>query len=257
VAVFAAALADKDQKTQKPDLDSHSLIRFLDKFVYRNPKAADSTRGTSIMQPLHTTKDTGDIWLGSSRATGTTTSAINSAAFWNKKQENVAAEDVFFHEYFQQTAKESKRQTKASRAADEDEDGDEQEDEIWKALVSTQPEIDGHGDDSEGFDDLDDAEMASDDDDDDDIPLDLDDEDDISDDDMVDIEGDSDEGEELIAGAVATADGDDSEDAEGGEAKKEKDERRERRKKLRALPTFASVDDYAELLGQDEDEQFD
>lgn len=221
--------------------------------MYRNPRAADATRGTSIMQPLHATKDTGDIWLGSSRATGTTTSAINSAAFWNKKQENVAAEDVFFHEYFQQTAKESKRQTKASRGADEDGDGDEEEDEIWKALVSTQPEIDGHGDDSEGFDDLDDAEMASDDD--DSIPLDLDDEDDISDDDMVDIEGDSEEGEEQIDGDVA--DEDDSDGAEREEEKTEKDERRERRKKLRALPTFASVDDYAELLAQEEDEQFD
>lgn len=253
-----------DQEVQKPDLDSHSLIRFLDKFVYRNAKATDGTRGASIMQPLRAAKDTGDIWLGS-RVSTSASSAINSAAFWNKKQVDVAADDVFFHEYFQQAAKESKMQARATRAnapANEE----EEEDEIWKALVSAQPEIEGDGgDDSEGFDDLDEAEMASDgDDDDDSLPFDLDDD---SDDDMVDIEGSDEEGEGEIDGAegdldemdglVAVDADSESDDPETKKRKEEKDERKARRKQFKDLPTFASVDDYAELLGQEEDERYD
>ena len=30
----------------------HTLTHFLDRFVYRTPKAAASTRGSSLMQPL-------------------------------------------------------------------------------------------------------------------------------------------------------------------------------------------------------------
>ena len=143
----------------KPDLDSHSLIRFLDKFVYRNPKASDTSRGVSIMQPLKANKDSGDIWLGS-RGASTAGTQVNTAAFWNKKAQDVAAEDVFFHEYFQNVPREPKTKKKAESAEEpaEGEDG-EQEDEIWKALVDAQPDIDDDGSE-EGF-DLDDEDMAS------------------------------------------------------------------------------------------------
>lgn len=209
------------------------------------------------MQPLRATKDLGDIWLGS-RSSGASGTAVNSAAFWNKKQEDVAAEDVFFHEYFQQAGKESKKQAKPARAKDgEDEDEDEAgEDEIWKALVSAQPEVDGDDGESEGFDDLDDDEMASND---ESLPFDLD---DMSDDDASgsgmedDEELEEQSADEAGSDGLVAVDAEDSDEDKGGQ-KKKKDERRERRKKLRELPTFASVDDYAELLGQEEDERYD
>lgn len=258
VSVFAAALVDKAQKVQKPDLESHSLIKFLDKFVYRSPKVSDAARGTSIMQPLRAAKDVGDIWLGT-RAAGTQDTSINSATFWTKKQEDVAAEDVFFHEYFQQTGQESKKQAKSSRTKDGEADEDDEdagEDEIWKALVSSKPEVDGDDGGSDGFDDLDEDDMASDD---DSLPFDLD---DMSDDEEDGSGMEEDEGveyhsdEEEGSDGLVAVDAEDSDEAAGPE-KKKKDERRERRKKLKALPTFASVDDYAELLGQDEDERYD
>ncbi|KAG8675452.1 hypothetical protein FPOAC1_001431 [Fusarium poae] len=243
VTVYAAAILERNKKSLKPDLDSHSLIRFLDKFVYRNAKSTDSSKGMSIMQPLRVAKDVGDIWLGS-RAAGGVTTAVNSSAFWKKKAEEVAAEDVFFHEYFQQIDKEGKETKKKAKAGMDVESDDEQEDEVWKALVSTQPGVDPDDDGSDvGF-DLDDEDMASDDD--DNSPaMSLDGELDEDDDDMsVDIEG----SDEEMGGALI------SEDEEGFEVKEAVSEKpKSKRRKLKDLPMFASVDDYAELLAGEED----
>src|SRR5690606_14405715 len=95
---------DSDVKTEKPDLESHSLIRILDKFAYRNAKTKEATRGGSIMQPLQVSNSSSDMWLRSKSAQASGVS-VNSASFWQKKVENVAAEDVFFHEYFSQTGR--------------------------------------------------------------------------------------------------------------------------------------------------------
>jgi len=240
VSVFAAALLDKTRKMPKPDMESHSLIRFLDKFVYRNPKSTDSARGASIMQPLRATKDLGDIWLGS-RGAGATSAPVNSAAFWNKNVQDVAAEDVFFHEYFQHMAKEPKEKAKKETSGEGDEENDE--DEIWEALVSAQPDGGDDGSDA-GFDDLDELDMASSDDDSPALSLDSDME--AGDEDM--LEGSEDE-EADSDGLVAAAE-DESEDEAKDEAK---DKKKSRRKMLKSLPMFASVDDYAEMLAGEED----
>lgn len=253
VAVFANALTDKAREVTKPDLDSHSLIRFLDKFVYREPKSNESSRGVSIMQPLKATRDEGDIWLGRRSGTGSGVTSVNSAAFKDKKSDEVAAEDVFFHKYFQHSAKESRSKKAGAKAGEDDE---EEEDEIWKALVSSRPDVDGDAD-SEGFSDLDEEDMASDgDEDEDDVPVDIEGDSD-EDDEMggVDIEGDSDEGADDDEGLVAALQ-EDEEDSEVDEAKEKKDKRKARRKELKSLPMFASADDYAQMLGDEEDGQF-
>ena len=251
VNVIASSLLVQGQKAQKPDMDSHSLIRFLDKFVYRNPKTTDTQRGASIMQPLRAAKDTGDIWLGGGNTKGSTT--VNSAAFWNKKAEDVAAEDVFFHSYFQHMSREPK--SKSSKTGkDDDEDEDAQEDEIWKALVASNAEVDGDIDDGSdvGFDDLDEEDMASDG---DESPgLDLDDSDfgeDLSDG-GVDIEGSDDEAEGAGSDDLLEVPDEGSEEEEESTKKSSSQLRRDRKRELKALPMFASVDDYAELLAGEE-----
>lgn len=239
VKVSAAALMEKDRKMAKPDLESHSLIRFLDKLVYKNPKSTDVARGASIMQPLRATKDLGDEWLGS-RSAGATAAPVNSAAFWKKKVEEVAAEDIFFHEYFQHVVKGAKEPTaKAPTAGDEDGD----EDEIWEALVSTQPDIEADGSD-DGFDELDELDMASEDGSSPSLSLDSD----------VDEDEDEDEGEGESEDE-GSADGLEAV-GEGDGAAKDKTAKTagSRRKALRDLPLFASVDDYAELLAGERDE---
>ena len=228
-------------------MDSHSLIRFLDKFVYRNAKSTDSgARGVSIMQPLRATKDLGDMWLGSRSAVSAAAPSVNSSAFWNKKAEDVSAEDAFFHSYFQYVAKEPKKPSQpTAQAAEED-----PEDEIWQALVSAQPDIDDDASDV-GFDDLDEEDMASE-----------------GDSPALSLEGDSDDdfAEEALGDESADEDGalDDliglDEDDEGGEEGEEEAEEEDakarnksRRKMLKGLPTFASVDDYAEMLQEEEE----
>lgn len=240
------------QKVAKPDLDSHSLIRFLDKFVYRNPKSTDTARGVSIMQPLRANKDLGDIWLGTRASAGAT--PVNTAAFAKQAANKVAAEDVFFHEYFQHMKTEPKKPKPAADAsASLAGDDDEQEDEIWKALVASQPDVEiDDGASDVGFDDLDEDDMASEDGDSPAMSLDSEMEEDDDDDEMGgvefnDFDDDEEEQEDGKDDLVAA-------DEEKDERTKERERKKSRRKELKALPMFASVDDYAELLGREEDD---
>ena len=148
----------------KPDLTIHTLSHFLDRFVYRSPKAAPSLRGSSIMQPL-AAGDTSGLLVTSGRTTKAQ-EPVNSEAFWKKKAEDVAAEDAFFHAYFNRLGKDklraAKDKKKKKKGKEEDESGDESEaeSEIWRALVESKPEVDG-GLDSDGEDfDMEDFEEA-------------------------------------------------------------------------------------------------
>ncbi|KAG6006285.1 hypothetical protein E4U21_007167 [Claviceps maximensis] len=247
VSLFAEALLDKTKKVQKPDMESHTLIRFLDKFVYRNPKSTDTSRGASIMQPLRAAKDSGDIWLGSKGA-GSMSAPVNSAAFWKKKTEDVAVDDVFFHEYFQHAGKEPKAAAAKKKQAEADEEEEQEEDEVWKALVSSRPEIEDDGSE-EGFSDLDDLDMASEDGSSPALSLGSDIDDDDEDDEDMDVSLDDDD--EIGSDGLVAVGGDDADDGE--EKSDEKAKKKSRRRALKDLPMFASVDDYAELLAAEED----
>ena len=177
VAIYAQGLlappqfeqGRKEEPLQKPDLASHTLIAFLDRFVFRNPKTSEHAgmRGTSIMQPalasssfLSGTGGGGSRLVASENAMAASSSdSVNTPAFWSKNVGDVAAQDVFFHDYFaykgkkkettlaRQQRRQKEREEKAARAGapddgDED-DGDEEDEEqdIWNALVSSAPEL--------------------------------------------------------------------------------------------------------------------
>lgn len=300
VTAFATNLLVRQKSLPKPDMANHTLMHFLDKFVYRNAKSTDATkqRGASIMQPVSaaTLSTTGAAQVTAPSGGGggkPQTVAINSAAFWGQKVENVAAEDIFFHTYFSQVGKQSQTSRAAKRAAKQekaaataafarDEDGegagegdgsDAEEEEIWQALKGSRPDIEGENEGDNGDIDMDD------DDDDDDLDelkdllnmSDSDDDDDLSDDDddgqgganVMDADGDSD-------GGVQFGDFAEFSDEEGGATTVDKDSDglvslaskngrkagRERRKQLKAMPTFASADDYAEMLADEADEDY-
>ncbi|CAK7203332.1 RNA-binding ribosome biosynthesis protein mak21 [Sporothrix eucalyptigena] len=298
VTAFATNLIVRQKSLPKPDMANHTLMHFLDKFVYRNAKSTDATkqRGASIMQPVSaaTLSTTGAAQIVTpSNAAGTgakpkqQTVAINSAAFWGQKVENVAAEDIFFHTYFSQVGKQSQTSRAAKRAAKQEkaaaaaafaEDGegdvsDPEEEEIWQALKGSRPDIEGEDegadpdmdmdddDDDDDLDELKDLLNMSDSDDDD---LDDDDEDVDGGADAMDVDGDSDGGVEFADFAEF------SDEEEGGASAKDKDgdglvslaskngrkAGRERRKQLKAMPTFASADDYAEMLANEVDEDY-
>ncbi|EON96804.1 putative ribosome biogenesis protein mak21 protein [Phaeoacremonium minimum UCRPA7] len=246
VAVFAANILARQKDLPKPELANHTLMHFLDKFVYRNPKATDGKRGGSIMQPVLATGSAANANAGSKQQ-----ATVNSAAFWNKKQEDIAAEDVFFHEYFNQVGKPAQAATKAAKAKKataEDDEEEEAEEEIWEALVNSRPEIGGEDDEDVDLDmgsddesDLADLLNISDDDEDDDVSL-------GSEVDGVDEadEAVSDDGED--GGVWVDADASEDSDTELTDKKK----KRMSRKEFKSLPTFASADDYAEMLAAEE-----
>jgi ribosome biogenesis protein MAK21 len=250
VEVYAKNLLNGEKANQKPELANHTLIAFLDKFVYKNAKATNQAKGASIMQPIAASGQSQILLSG--KPSVKDAESVNSASFWNKKSGDVAVEDAFFHEYFTQMGKpgqaerEQKRKAKKDAMGEEDEDEEAKEDEIWDALVNSRPEIQEDSDDGADFDDLmslDDSEKEfrkamEDDDDDDEDALNLDDSDmELSDEEI-------EEDEDNVEGPT------------GGDEKKDEkpeSERKKKRKALKALPLFASAEDYAEMLAQEAD----
>ncbi|RYP69664.1 hypothetical protein DL769_005222 [Monosporascus sp. CRB-8-3] len=221
------------------------------KFVYRNAKAADSARGISIMQPVAAAGQ-GNI-LVSSKPSGKDGASLNTSSFWNKKSQDVAEDEVFFHEYFAQIGKPRQAErTCKSKLAEEvsgGEDGGADEDEIWQALVSSHPEVQGDSDSDPEFDDLMSTDNSEDNlndnieglgrphDSDDDGSLNFLDESDLGSDE--DDEAGPDTG---LKAVVGEADG-----------KKAGSQQGARRKALRKLPTFALAEDYADMLAEEEE----
>jgi ribosome biogenesis protein MAK21 len=267
VSVSADHLLRHAKLPGKPDLSLHTLSHFLDRFVYRNPKLSSvSQRGSSIMQPM--ANDSRNVLIGGSWDAQRRL-PVNCEAFKSKKSDDVAADDVFFHRYFSSldTKVASTKVKKAKKRGDDDEESGDDEDEVWKAMMDSAPDLEGA---EESDDDVDlselDSEMDA-----------LEDEagGDAggSDDDGVDIDPaifDEDEddlmeiGEDVAekdASEVSDFDGFGDEDEEETSSKKTKKGKKadreadkEKAKKLKRLPTFASAEDYSKMLDDDEDE---
>jgi ribosome biogenesis protein MAK21 len=263
VHVLASKIVHQELIKEKPDPTIYTLMNFLDKFSFRNAKTkAQGVHGSSIMQPMSGTSKAAD-YLITSREGDRTHDPLNSESFWRKKVDDVRDDEVFFHTYFEKAGKAKaadKKAKKKSKKDADDSDDESGEDEIWKALVKSRPEVEGDGldddididmddmmsdSDAEGGVTMDDgvelnlgsddeepeAPTPADDEDDDFENFDLDDEDGFMDDED-DIPVDLDMGDE---------EGDD--DA--------KDGRKKKKRKLKQLPTFASAEDYAKLIGDD------
>lgn len=249
----------------KPDLASHSLIHFLDRFVYRNAKAVTgSLRGSSIMQPLAGSGGR-DVLVYNRLAQGQH-EPLNSDSFWRKKADDVAVDEVFFHKYFNHVAKGKKPVAQKSKFSDNlevangEEDDGENEDEVWQALVESRPEVEGHSEYDSGLDmlDLDDSEDDS------SLGERLDvesiDEDgesgleDLGDDALQGTESDVPSIDGMI-GPIVIGDllGDNSnEDHRAEEKIEDAKKRKSKRRKLKNLPIFASTEEYAEMLEDDD-----
>ncbi|RKF79583.1 Ribosome biogenesis protein NOC1 [Golovinomyces cichoracearum] len=249
VSLFATRLLYGGEMPPKPDLASHSLTNFLDRFVYRNAKASSSKpKGNSIMQPL-CGDDSKSIFL-SYKIANSTQQPLNSEAFWRKKSEEVAVHEVFFHKYFNHIGNSKHSTAKPSKKSKQPDESDDGEDEIWQALVKSKPDVEGPDSDSE-FSDLDDsyseysAEYIDDNKSDEEnleiLHSDIDKKTAYSSDEDSDVDCIS--GRELITV-------DEKETEENGKKNKKKKAR------LRDLPLFASVDEYAKVLENEKDEEF-
>ena len=253
VSLLASNILKHQPITAKPDLSAHTLIHFLDRFVYRNPKKPSSRfRGSSIMQPLES-NDKGNLLL-SAASKHSAKAPVNSESYWNAKSD-VEADEVFFHKYFNTLGKgKSKKDKKAEKKRKDVEGGgsEAEEEEIWKALVESQPDLEMEESGSDlGFESLDEDEdlgKASD--------LDYDDESDgmAAGSDEGGVEFNFDEDDDALLRSEDEIDVDLNGEAGTGTGKKDEasEPRSKRRKRLKNLPTFASIEDYSELLNQEE-----
>ncbi|PVH74710.1 CBF-domain-containing protein [Cadophora sp. DSE1049] len=259
VSLFASRLLNDEKMPPKPDLVSHTLTNFLDRFVYRNAKTtAGGAKGGSIMQP-HSGGDSKGILL-TSKPANRIQQPVNMEGFWKKKVEDVAVDEVFFHKYFNQIGKSKpasgKGKTTAKSSRNSGDEEDEEEDEIWQALVESRPEVEGDEDSDMDMLDLDDSDAGLDM---DDVEVNLESEDDegleagYTDSDAsvdeVDYADESEAGSDIDKLFAKELETDQPEKTEkGGKTS------RQRKKKFKSLPTFASAEDYAEMLENDEDE---
>lgn len=279
VALFAESLLEARVMPPKPNPSSHTLIHFLDRFIYRNIKSKQvSTRGSSLMQPM-SGSGAADLLLKSG-ADPRGAIPVNSETFRARNVKDVPVDQVFFHNYFNQTNKTKVAATKKKVKKDADESDSEEsgEDEIWKALVDSRPEIEGADEDDDDDMSMGDLESAYSDGDDEDMDGMLDgnggveiadfpeDEEDMadeamSDNDNIDFDDDDallDDDADLPSDIDVSA-FDDGKMEDGVKAKKDADKGGKdgrKRRKLKHLPTFASVDDYAQLLANEPDEDF-
>lgn len=258
VSLFVSKLLTKQKIESKPDLSLHTLINFLDRFVYRNPKKiTDAMKGVSLMQPMAIAK-TSDMLISGRASDKRKGPALNTVDFARMSNDKVRADEVFFHKYFSvkeqgkdiaQKKKEKKRKSTDVQSDDDEEEGHENEEQIWKALVDSRPELGDEEsdefDDDDGFSDLE-SEFAEDDKDEeavsDDDDLDLDDEDE-------DAFFDSDKEVEILDSAQKAG----VLDAASSTDNIEKSKGRKKRKLLKELPTFASAEDYANILQNEQD----
>lgn len=215
------------------------------------------------MQPMARTDSS--AYLVSARVRAAAQESVRSEAFWRSDISKVNANEVFFHKYFnivgrgKDQAREKKEKRKSKKVGS-DEEEDEDEDEIWKALVKSRPDLEG-SDPSE-----------------DDLEMDMDDDESASEQDegrvpwdkesagSGDVDGESqeelfdedDEGALLGSDDEVPSDLDKAfnEEANLGDKTQlelpKESKRGKKRRKLKNLPTFASADDYADMIGDDE-----
>ncbi|CDK29400.1 unnamed protein product [Kuraishia capsulata CBS 1993] len=180
VALYASSLLEGDATEMgKPDLGLYTLAHFLDKFVYRNAKQKPVSRGSSIMQPLGGAH-TGALLVKSSNrsAMGGDGVPVNTRDWIHKRVEDVKPEDLFFHQYFsnkQSKMASSKFDREVNEKAQQDDEGsDLDDDQVWQALVKSNPDVEGDDEDEVDFSEddvsgLSDMEMSDDDDDDEEL----------------------------------------------------------------------------------------
>lgn len=266
VSLFAESLLYEKAPPAKPDPALHSLMHFLDRFVYRNPKSkSGATRGASIMQPL-AGSDAADRLVKAS-AVSRSKAPVNSEAFWSQNISKISPDEVFFHKYFGQTSKKPAAKKQKSVDPDDSASDDSEEDDIWKALVKSNRDIEGPDEEDDiSVDDLasaysdsaSEADSAPDENGDDDGDVEIADFPDEEDEDEADQAGALDDDDE------SGLDFDDEDDVLGDDDEvplaadaddiAAEDDPKKKRKKIKHLPTFASAEDYAAMLDNEPDE---
>lgn len=274
VCLFASRLISHEPMPPKPDLSQHTLVHFLDDFVKKNPKKILQLSSEGDNEKKTLIKFRGESIMQPAAFASTHLSRAAAEAYYYKEQDGIAPEEAFFHKYYSIIGKGKQKgdKKKAHRrrkdkdgSEDANDDDDEDEDEIWQAIVDSKPELDGSDPSDEGMGELESSgdEAGG-------VSV-LEDDDGSRSDDWAGVEMEEDDemselGEENKE--LLDSDEDASFDLEGsfehnqaqllgGEPPsmlpEESKRGKKRRKMLKNLPTFASADDYAEVLKDDDE----
>ncbi|KNC97841.1 RNA-binding ribosome biosynthesis protein MAK21 [Spizellomyces punctatus DAOM BR117] len=174
-------IAPPPNATNYDPLQNHALSRFLDRFIFKNPKKVSTAyKGTSLMQPrvaglsLSGREEEGhERILSAARKRGVVLeneeignklplddTPVNIVAQkWLENPESVPVDEVFYYQYFKEKARDTNKIKKKKQAVEEldaadDEDEEEMdEDLVWEAMQKSAG-FDPAGEDEDGDEDL-------------------------------------------------------------------------------------------------------
>jgi len=133
VKVHAENILNKETETASKSgdpLEDHTLIKFLDRFVYRNPKTSVK-KLASLNVSIHQRKN---------KKFSQNITPVNSSQFLNKQHLN--PEDIFFHKYFSSLAQINSQHPNKKKKVKEIETLSDDEFEDFVASAQGQKEID-------------------------------------------------------------------------------------------------------------------
>lgn len=276
VCLFASRLISHEPMPPKPDLSLHTLVHFLDDFVKKNPKKTIQPSSGGDKEQKPSIKFRGESIMQPAAFASTHLSRAATEAYYQKEQDGVAPDEVFFHKYYsiigkgkeKGNKKKEQRLRKDKDGSENADDDDDDEDEIWQAIVDSKPELDGSdqsddelnmGEPESSEDEGGEASFMEDDDysgSDDGGGVEVE-----EDDEMAELVGEDaellDSDEDALTDLEEAFGQDDQVQLLGGNPHSvlpdESMRGKKRRKMLKNLPTFASADDYAEMLKYDDD----
>ncbi|CAD5120512.1 DgyrCDS9078 [Dimorphilus gyrociliatus] len=218
VSLFAKNLLNNEKIKYGGDpLNDFTLIRFLDRFVFRNPKK--HLKDPEEKKEKKKQKNYNDI-------------AVNSEEFAKKKEEDVSVNDVFFHRYFTQQS--AKYKSGGAGSDDDDVSDDEFEDFLDGVKKSKKTTKKKSKKDDDDYDDNSDE----------DADIDSDEDIDLGSDEDIDMGSAEEDFEDEMDDIDDEGDEDDSDDFEEFEAKSNK----KNKKKQDLSDLFADAEEFAEYL---------
>ncbi|KAH9475490.1 Ribosome biogenesis protein NOC1 [Psilocybe cubensis] len=143
VALHARQLLTSQPLTASADLSQNTLLHFLDRFVYKNPKKLGKdkgeekegeevlgAKGASAMQPAASALDGVKLMKGEAGRTAAGMVMVNEAAFLKKRREDVPVDQLFFHDFFtRKNEREKAKAAKVNKRKDDEEESEEDEEE--------------------------------------------------------------------------------------------------------------------------------
>ncbi|GAA95277.1 uncharacterized protein L969DRAFT_92464 [Mixia osmundae IAM 14324] len=114
VAQIASSVLEGEEVQISGELESYTIVHFLDQLAYRAPKQISKAKGASVMQPASADRD--GLSVSNRKGLGQN-ATVNSASFVRQKADDVPAQERFLHTYFRQRGVKNKQADEAASEA--------------------------------------------------------------------------------------------------------------------------------------------